>query len=236
MPTQHTLPLPTFPGDVQPEYLEGWLTLNQEQEMADSSSKAGPWSTESDRAAIIDCLEKLEKEEQQQQGAFRLRLSTADDLQHIERLVHGLALYEKEPESVHVTAEHYRHDGFTKDQPPLFHCILLEDTTGVKPYVCGMAFCFFGYTFGEGRFLYLEDLFIEKEYRGKGGGALAMNTLSKVARSLQCARMIWQVLDWNTPALNLYDKLGGKVQDGLLTSRFAGDEHLQKFYQGRTSY
>lgn len=236
MALQHTLSLPTYPsGEIQPEYLEGWLTLHQQQEKAITiiATKDETWNSESDRTAIEDCITQLDQTEANKQ--IRLRLSTENDLEDIERLVMGLALYEKEPESVHITREHYRRDGFTDGQPPLYYCLLLEDVSREQPYVCGMAFCYFGFAFGEGRFLYLEDLFIETEYRGKGGGGLAMKTLAKIARSLQCVRMVWQALDWNTPALNFYSNLGAKVQDGLITSRLAGDD-LHKFHNSRTSY
>jgi GNAT superfamily N-acetyltransferase len=162
----------------------------------------------------------------------------------MERLVKGLADFENEPESVHVTKEQYRRDGFTSGQSPLFHCLLLEDPSSEtitgekneqKPYVCGMGFTYFGFSFGEGRFLYLEDLYIDKEYRGKGGGSMMMQVLKEVAQSTNCVRSVWQALDWNTPALTFYNKIGGRVQDGLITSRYASDD-LQQFHSTRDAF
>lgn len=152
----------------------------------------------------------------------------------------GLAEFENEPESVHVTKEQYRRDGFTPGQSPLFNCLLLEDpseTAGEnhQPYVCGMGFTYFAFSFGEGRFLYLEDLYIDEKYRGKGGGSMVMQVLQEVAQSTNCVRSVWQALDWNTPALTFYNKIGGRVQDGLLTSRFASGD-LQQFHSGRGDF
>ena len=72
---------------------------------------------------------------------------------------------------------------------------------------CGMALCFVGYTLGQGRFLYLEALFIEEPYRGKGAGSLIMRALALAALSLGCVRLVWQALDWNEIGLAFYQKL-----------------------------
>jgi GNAT superfamily N-acetyltransferase len=85
-----------------------------------------------------------------------------------------------------------------------------------------MAFCYLGRKLDSGSFLYLEDLFIEKNYRGNGAGTFIMKSLAALALCLDCSRLVWQALDWNTPALTFYNKLGAKVVDGLLTTRFAG--------------
>ena len=115
---------------------------------------------------------------------FRLRLSTREEevTETIMRLVRGLAVYEKELDNVHVTADDYRRDGGSDE--PLFYSVLLEDTAepathGKPPYCCGMFVLYFGYELGKGRFLYLEDLFLEEAYRKHGGGSLAMKTLAK---------------------------------------------------------
>ncbi|CAB9515902.1 Diamine acetyltransferase 2 [Seminavis robusta] len=230
---QHFAPCPKYPSDTQPEVLDGWLTLywNYDTTTYNKLNHAASWTAESDRNAINQCL----REKQQSNSSdLHIRLSTVDDLDHIERLVQGLAEFEKEPESVHVTKEHYRRDGFGQ-QSPLFHCLLLEDHSSSPPYVCGMAFTYFGHSFGQGRFLYLEDLYMEEPYRGKGGGTMVMQTLQDIAQSTDCVRAVWQALDWNTPALTFYNKIGAAVQEGLITSRFAG-ESLQKFYKERKDY
>lgn len=160
---------------------------------------------------------------------FRFRLSTGDDVDTIARLVQGLAVYEKEPDAVNVTPENYRCDGGSNE--PLFYCLLLEDADvpeGTEPYSCGMAFIYFGYELGKGRFLYLEDLYLEDAYRKRGGGSLAMKSLARICLALGCQNFYWVALDWNTPALNLYEKIGAKVQKSVSTVRFT-DETLRSF-------
>lgn len=227
------------------------MTLHR-QHVTEQPDYSTAWTPASDRTAINELLQKYQTQQQVPSASttnttntntsLRLRLATVDDLETIERLVMGLAEFEKEPESVQVTKEHYRRDGFSSDEPPLFSCLLLEH---VKPddtstnnksndvYVCGMALCFFGYSFGEGRFLFLEDLFIEKEFRGMGGGTLLMQVLAEIAESTHCIRAVWHALYWNTPALTFYNKIGARVVDGLLTSRFAGDG-LKTFHNDRS--
>ena len=201
------------------------------------------------RQEIEVCLSR-QQPQQQHPTSFRLRLATADDLEAMGRLVQGLADFEKEPDAVHVTLDHYRVDGFhdtisTENDDddnddgdddarttanPLFYCLLLDTTLDddddgdTSDYTCGMAFCYLGCTLKAGRFWYLEDLFIEESYRGKGAGTFIMQTLASIGLSLDCARLVWQALDWNTPALTFYSKLGAQVVDGLLTTRFMGED------------
>jgi GNAT superfamily N-acetyltransferase len=117
-------------------------------------------------------------------------------------------------------------------------------TTSESWYACGMAFFWIGSKLSRGEdlhheerlvkeremFLYLEDLFIEKDYRGDGAGTCMMHALSNVALSLSCRRMVWQALDWNTPALKFYqEKVGAYIVEGLLSTRFANSS-LDEFH------
>lgn len=183
-------------------------------------------------AIIQSCL--IEHRAKDPAKKLRLRLATEQDLPILERLVRGLAEFEREPDAVHVTQEHYRRDGFPAagtSACPLFYCLLLEDTATNAP--CGMAFIYVAHSISlGGKFVYLEDLFIEEEYRGLGGGKAVMEALACICIALGCKKFVWQALDWNTPALNFYANIGGKVQEGLLTSRFAG-EALKEFCKRR---
>jgi len=186
-------------------------------------------SSDSVRQMIESCLTKASHD------TFQLRLAEEQDLQSIGRLVQGLADFEKEPDAVHVTLDHYRIDGFptntenNKNNNPLFYCLLLESVSDddKMTYVCGMAFCYLGKTLEKDRHWYLEDLFIEGEYRGMGAGTFIMKTLASIGLALDCSHLRWQALDWNIPALTFYNKLGASVIDGLLTTRFAGDDLKQ---------
>jgi GNAT superfamily N-acetyltransferase len=207
-------------GNVQPEYLEGWLTLHWDSDSMRKFAGDPPLLDESStiKEKMESCL-KL-----QQNTDFRLRVATPEDVDTIGRLVQGLAVFEKEPDAVNVSVDQYRVDGFGAQS--LFYCFLIEDVSNktAQPYVCGMAFCFIGCNLGAGPYVYLEDLFIEEKYRGKGGGSLVMRSLALLGQTLGCEKLVWQALDWNTPALTFYSKIGAKVEDGLLTSRYAGQK------------
>jgi GNAT superfamily N-acetyltransferase len=217
-----------------PDVKHGWLTLHWPVNdittfLSSQGCASSIVATQHDdiRAAFVSTLAAAATENN---PSFRLRLATEQDLDAMYRLVNGLAVYEKEADAVHVTKDHYRCDGFSTKHP-LFYCVLLDsgvlDGNNVvdssSSYTCGMAFCYVARK-KDGLFLYLEDLFIEEDYRGGGAGMMVMTALARVSMSLGCSKMIWQALDWNTPALNFYKKLGAKVVEGLITARYAGED------------
>jgi GNAT superfamily N-acetyltransferase len=216
-----------------PDVKHGWLTLHWPSNDITTflSSKGCPSSSivetqhaDDIRAVFVSTLAAAATENNNP-SLFRLRLATEQDLDAMYRLVNGLAVYEKEADAVHVTKDHYRCDGFSTTHP-LFYCVLLDSgdsSSSSSSYTCGMAFCYVARN-KDGLFLYLEDLFIEEDYRGGGAGMMVMKALASVAISLGCSKMIWQALDWNTPALNFYKKLGAKVVEGLITARYAGED------------
>lgn len=205
------------------------LTLSMDQEamaafVADSPVKSvtpveGPFTQETVQRAFTSVLRSTNDSESE----FRLRLAQKEDLSTISRLVQGLADYVKEPDSIEITSEEYDRDGFLLNDP-LWYCLLvgkvLDDGS---VHTCGYAFIFVGYVLGQGRFVYLEDLFLEVAHRGGGGGKLTMKTLAGLCRALQCTRLYWQALDWNTAGLSFYRSIGAKIHDGEKTSRYAGD-------------
>jgi GNAT superfamily N-acetyltransferase len=224
-----------------PEHLKGWLTLHWDRSAMESflvesvganrgtvPAIAGLRMTQ--RAAVKNALEALQDPTSgnPQHKSTRLRLAESlEDVEVIGRLVQGLADFEKEPEAVRVTTNHYRLDGGFDGRsiPPLFYCVLMDaigEDSVEHPYTFGMALINVQESLNGGRFLYLEDLFIEEPYRGMGGGSLTMKALASVSVSMGCSKMVWQALDWNTPALTFYGKLGAKVQVGLETLRYTG--------------
>lgn len=172
---------------------------------------------------------------------FQLRYACKDDAKSMLNLVQGLALYEKELHEVDVDEFTYQIDG--SGENPLYHCILLEkiDTTNnnndgntsneTNENVVGMGCFYFGYKTRKNgkdgkdsnvsyeRFLFLEDLFIQKAYRGNGFGKAIMYTLAQLSINLNCNRFVWQALDWNEPALKFYNSIGAVVCEGLMTLR-----------------
>jgi GNAT superfamily N-acetyltransferase len=107
-------------------------------------------------------------------------------------------------------------------------------------YAFGMAFCWIGCKVSkdtttnhhdcavkEEMFIFLEDLFIEEMYRGDGAGTFMMMALAEISLSLNCPLMVWQAVDWNTPALTFYqNKIGAQIVNGLLSTQFAGSTLL----------
>lgn len=218
--------------------MHGWLTLYWHREAlraygGESNRRQDPEASHTPLdqipSVIQDCILSLALP-----TSCRLRLATTDDLDDIARLVQGLAIFEKKPDAVNVSRDQYWIDGF-QCNPPLFYCLLVDHVErgdagdNCSSYTCGMAFCYIGYRSSTGRCWYLEDLFLESDYRGRGYGSCVMQVLGRIASRLHCDHMVWQALDWNTPALTFYNvKLGAHVQPGLMTSRFAGNRVVEE--------
>jgi GNAT superfamily N-acetyltransferase len=150
--------------------------------------------------------------------AFTLRRATATDVPAILSLIRALAEYEREPDAVVASEADLLRDGF--GARPSFEVILAEVDGGAV----GMAFYFFSYSTWRGRpCLYLEDLFVLPEHRGKGIGLALMRALAREALERHCPRFVWQVLDWNQPSIDFYESLGAKVLREWLTVRLEGD-------------
>ena len=216
------------------QVLDRWLTLRMNKEaintfLAGTDTHVPALTT--GKVVTVDSAiaEAIEANNKSLEGSdLRLHLATAEDVETIEKLVKGLATYHKELESIHLNKNHFTADGFGNVYS-WFKCLLLEDTR--TSHMCGIALFYFGHNAERGSFLYLEELYIEKSCRGRSGGKVLMSTLATVATLLDCFCFVWQALDWNTPALNFYAKVGAKIQEGLLTSKFVG-EQLAAFVEG----
>jgi GNAT superfamily N-acetyltransferase len=147
-----------------------------------------------------------------------IRSATREDASTILRLIRELAIYEREPESAIATEEDILRDGF--GEVPAFHVLLAE----IDGAVVGFALYYFIWSTWRGKkCLHLEDLFVEVEHRGKGAGLALMRALAKEAVDAGCARFVWQVLGWNKPAIDFYERLGAKVLDDWWAVRLEGD-------------
>jgi GNAT superfamily N-acetyltransferase len=148
-----------------------------------------------------------------------IRKATPPDVPEVLALVKELAAYEREPDAVVATEADFLRDGF--GETPAFHVLVAEDAPG---QVIGFALYFFSYSTWVGRrCLYLEDLFVQPAHRGKGAGIALMQALAREAVANECRRFVWQVLDWNAPAIAFYERLGAKVLREWLTVRLEGD-------------
>ncbi len=158
-------------------------------------------------------------------GELMLTLRRADrnDVPVILELIRALAEYEREPDAAVATNEDLLRDGFS-DGAPKFHVILAE----WEGRPCAFALYFFSYSTWAGRpGLYLEDLFVRPEHRGKGIGKALLAQLAVVAREENCYAMKWQVLDWNQSAIDFYETIGAKLLREWLTARIM-DEPMQQ--------
>ncbi len=147
-----------------------------------------------------------------------LRKAVAADVPLILELIRGLAIYEREPDAVTATEEDLLRDGFGAE--PFFHCLIAEH----DGRAAGFAFYFFNYSTWLGRpGLYLEDLFVQPEFRGLGIGKALLAQVAAIAVEKGCPRLQWEVLDWNTPAVEFYRALGASFLDEWRNVRMTGD-------------
>ena len=146
-----------------------------------------------------------------------IRPATPADAPLILELIHGLAAYEKLSHEVAATEAQLRATLFV--QPPVAHCVLAFD--GDAP--AGFALYFFNYsTFLARPGLYLEDLFVRPEFRGRGFGKALLLHLAQLANARGCGRMEWAVLDWNQPAIDFYERLGARRMTEWQICRLTG--------------
>jgi GNAT superfamily N-acetyltransferase len=147
-----------------------------------------------------------------------IRPALAADIPLIQQFIRDLAEYEREPEAAVATQEDLLRDGFGPE--PKYRCVIAEWSG--EP--AGFAFFFYNYSTWQGKpGLYLEDLFVKPTFRGKGIGKSLLLHLAKVAVAENCGRFQWQVLDWNTPAIDFYKSLGAEMMSAWLTMRVEGD-------------
>jgi GNAT superfamily N-acetyltransferase len=149
---------------------------------------------------------------------IEIRSATTDDAPLILEFIRGLAEYEKLAHEAVATEEGLRATLF--GEHPQAEVILAFD----GGYPAGFALFFHNYsTFLGKRGLYLEDLFVKPEARGKGVGRALLVELARIAKARDCGRFEWSVLDWNEPAIRFYKSLGARPMDDWTIFRVTGD-------------
>jgi GNAT superfamily N-acetyltransferase len=150
---------------------------------------------------------------------LKIREATIQDVPLILSLIRELAEYEREPGAVRATEEDLVRDGFSAN--PKFRVIIAESDG--QP--AGMAFFFDHYSTWQGRHgLFLEDFFVRPEFRGEGVGKALMVSLARIAVAENCYGMRWEVLDWNTNAIEVYKKLGARFREHGRVMQLTGEE------------
>ena len=149
--------------------------------------------------------------------ALRIRPGTARDAPAILELIRALAKYERLTRECRATAKRLRRDGFAGRR-------YFETQVCMRGgRAVGLALYFFTYsTFLCRPTLYVEDLFVLPEERGQGVGRALLSTLARIAIRKGCGRMEWAVLDWNSPAINFYRRLGAQLRKDWVLTRLTG--------------
>jgi GNAT superfamily N-acetyltransferase len=147
-----------------------------------------------------------------------IRHATAADAHHIHRFIVELATYEREPDAVEATPETLAVQ--LAEAAPPFECLIAEaDGAPV-----GFALFFHNYSTWKGRRgLYLEDLYVQPSHRGQGIGLALLRQLASLAVQRGCARFEWAVLDWNKPAIDLYESLGARPRHDWTIYQLTGE-------------
>lgn len=144
------------------------------------------------------------------QQSIAIRRAVKEDCSRLLELIRELADYERAPEEVTVTAEHFTDSGFG------LHPVWWAFVATVDGRVEGFALYYIRYSTWKGQRLYLEDFVVTQEMRGKGLGKLLFERVLEEMKEKKFKGMVWQVLDWNEPAINFYQKYQARFDAGWI--------------------
>ena len=136
---------------------------------------------------------------------MNIRRGNPEDMKAVLGLIKELAEFEKEPNAVLITVDDLIRDGF--GPVPLFHVFVAE----VESEIVGIALYYYRYSTWKGKTIHLEDLVVKDKMRGTGLGYALYSEIIKQGKKDQVRRVEWNVLDWNTPAIEFYEKSGAKI-------------------------
>ena len=146
---------------------------------------------------------------------MELRIAEQRDCPRLLELIQELADYEKAPDEVTVTLDEFVEAGFGTES--VWKAFVVE----IDEIIVGFALYYTRYSTWKGCRLYLEDFIVTEEYRGRGIGKLLFERVMQEAKDKNFNGMVWQVLDWNQPALNFYNKYSAHVEAGWLNASFS---------------
>jgi ribosomal protein S18 acetylase RimI-like enzyme len=147
-----------------------------------------------------------------------IRKGIKEDLPRVFELIKELALFEKALDQVSNTVSLMEKDGFGED--PIFGFFVAERGTALV----GLSLYYFRYSTWKGRRLYLEDIIVTERERGTGLGKQLFEKTMELSIEKECTGMMWQVLDWNEPAINFYKKYNSKIEDEWLNCHLESDQ------------
>ena len=138
---------------------------------------------------------------------INIRRAVKEDCSRLLELINELALYEKAPQEVTVTLEHFQESGF--GEKPVWWAFVAatpNPSKGGEQDILGFALYYIRYSTWKGQRMYLEDILVTEQARGKGIGKLLFDQLIVEAKERKLNGIVWQVLEWNEPAINFYKK------------------------------
>ena len=151
-----------------------------------------------------------------------IRKGTPQDMPAVLELIKELAVFEKEPDAVLLTADDLVKDGFGTN--PLFYTFVAEE----EGEIIGMALFYHRYSTWKGKTIHLEDLIVKESKRGTGAGSALYKEVITFAKAQGVRRVEWVVLDWNTHAIDFYKRSGATVFNDWLTVQM-DEEGISKF-------
>jgi GNAT superfamily N-acetyltransferase len=134
-----------------------------------------------------------------------IRKATIDDMKGVLSLIQELAIFENEPDAVVVTEEELQQEGFGNN--PQFYTFIAE----IENEIVGIALYYYRFSTWKGKTIHLEDLIVKDNVRGKGVGYALYSEIIKQAQKDKVRRIDWNVLDWNSSAIDFYESTGAKV-------------------------
>lgn len=147
-----------------------------------------------------------------------LRYAQKKDLPEVLSLIRELATYERAPQEATVSLDDLEKDGF--GDKPIFEVILAE-TDGK---IAGMAFYYYAYSTWKGKCIYLEDIIVRENMRAKGIGKVLFDAVVMKCKKVNARRLMWQVLDWNEPAINFYKKYNATLDPTWVNGKLTDDQ------------
>jgi GNAT superfamily N-acetyltransferase len=147
-----------------------------------------------------------------------IREGKREDLPHALKLIKELAEYEKALHDVTNTVERMEMDGFGEN--PIYGFFVAEK----EKSIVGISLYYYRYSTWKGKRLYLEDIVVTHSERGSGIGKKLFDQTMAFALEKDCTGMMWQVLDWNEPALNFYKKYNAKLDDGWVNCNLEAED------------
>src|SRR6188768_3552852 len=152
-----------------------------------------------------------------------IRVGTKDDLPRVLELIKELAAFEKAPHEVINTIALMEHDGFGPN--PIYGFFVAENKNGIV----GLSLYYWRYSTWKGKRLYLEDIIVTESERGSGIGKKLFDRTMQHSLDQNCTGMMWQVLDWNEPAIKFYQKYGSKLDGEWINCHLESQQIVEYF-------